>query len=209
MTTTVLAQGVPMLLAGDELGRTQHGNNNAYCQDNETTWIDWEHTDTELFDFTCKLMRLKREHPVFRRIGWFQGRSILGPVRDIAWFTAQAEEMATQHWEQASSAELGLFLSGEGFVTPGPHGEQIVDDSFYLAFNAHHEPVPFRLPPAEWGRLWTLVLDTTSGFPDPAAAARLEAGGELTVQPRSIVVWKRSPHDVEPAPPPAPAEAAT
>ncbi len=195
MTTLVLAQGVPMLLAGDELGRTQNGNNNAYCQDNPTTWIDWEHTDEELLDFTCKLMTLKREHPVFRRRGWFQGRPISGKVTDIAWFTAQAEQMSTQDWEQASAAVLGVFLSGESFVTPGPRGEKIVDDSFFLLFNAHHESTSFRLPSAEWGQRWTVVLDTAFGFHEEAGAPRALAGGELVVTPRSIVVLRRGRHE--------------
>jgi isoamylase len=202
MTTTVLAQGVPMLLSGDELGHTQGGNNNAYCQDNETTWLDWEHTDEALFDFTCKLMKLKREHPVFRRIGWFQGRSIVGPVRDIAWFTAAGEEMEQKDWEQASATALGLFLSGEGFVTPGPHGEQIFDDSFYQVYNAHHEPLRFKLPPAEWGLKWKVVLDTARGFVDGAETH--DAGTEIEVAPRSIIVLSRGLHEVGPAAPPAP-----
>jgi glycogen operon protein len=191
LTTMVLAQGVPMLLAGDEIGRTQRGNNNAYCHDSEMTWLGWERADTALLEFTRRLVALKRRHPVFRRRGWFQGRPIHGPVRDIAWFTAGAEEMEATHWEQASAAVLGVYLSGEGgFVTPGSHGETLVDDSFYLIFNAHHEPVCFRLPPAAWGREWRVVLDTAAAFYDEAEAPVVPAGGVLTAVPRSLVVLR-------------------
>src|SRR6185295_1373670 len=112
-------------------------------------------------------------------------RPIAGSVRDIAWFTAEAAEMEPKHWDEASSAVVGLFLAGEGFVTPGPHGEAIVDDSFYLLFNAHHEPVKFRMPPEEWGTSWRMVLDTGRGFLPEAEAPRIEAGGELEVAARA------------------------
>jgi len=188
MATTVLAQGVPMLLAGDELGRTQRGNNNAYCQDNPLSWIDWEHVDTELLEFTRRLIAFKHEHAVFRRRGWFQGRPIHGGPRDIAWFTARAEEMEAQHWEEASSAVLGVFLSGQSFVTPGPRGETLVDDSFYVIFNASPEATTFVLPPPEWGDEWHVVLDTTRGFFSLEEAARVPASGEIVAESRSLLV---------------------
>jgi isoamylase len=194
LTTLVLAQGVPMLLHGDELGRSQKGNNNAYCHDSALTWVDWRHVDQELFDFTARLMKLKRQHPVFRRRGWYEGRPVRGQVRDIAWLTADAAEMSTQHWEQASAPVLAVFFAGEGFTTPGPRGETIVDDSFFLMLNAHHEATAFKMPPADWGKHWTAVLDTAVGFYDEEDAPTVDAGGTYVVEPRAIVLLHRRRH---------------
>ena len=161
LATLMLSQGVPMLLGGDELGRTQHGNNNAYCQDNEISWYDWEGVDYDLLQFTRRLILLRHRHPVFCRRRWFQGRPIHGStVSDIGWFTPAGAEMSEDDWRAGSAKSLGVFLNGRGIPTPDERGERVVDDSFYVMFNAHHEGMDFRLPTGEWGRRWTVVLDT-------------------------------------------------
>src|SRR5690606_38082749 len=142
LTTLLLSQGVPMLLAGDEISRTQKGNNNAYCQDNEISWVNWKEADTELLEFTKKLIHLVHEHPVFCRRRWFQGMPIRGVgVEDIAWFLPDGTEMSEEHWNTGYAKSLGIFLNGYGFHYPGSKGERVVDDDFYVIFNAHHEPL--------------------------------------------------------------------
>lgn len=128
LTTLFLSQGVPMLLGGDELGRTQGGNNNAYCQDNEVSWIDWGRTDEALLDFTRRLIRLRKDHPVLRRRRWFHGRS-LREAPDIAWLRPDGEEMSEQDWTSAELLALGVFLNGKEIPTPDERGRRVVDDS--------------------------------------------------------------------------------
>jgi isoamylase len=190
LATLFLSQGVPMLLGGDELGRTQHGNNNAYCQDNEISWFDWEHADGDLYEFTRQLVAFYRRHPVFHRRRWFQGRAIHGAgVSDIAWFTPDGREMEESHWGEGYAKSFAVFLNGEALTAPGPRGERIADASFYLVFNAHHESVTFRLPPPDWGPRWAKVLDSGAGFADGQPI--LEAGAEWLVEGRSMVVFRR------------------
>jgi glycogen operon protein len=208
LATLLLSQGVPMLLAGDESGRTQQGNNNAYCQDNEITWHDWEHGDAELLEFTRALIRLRRDHAVFRRPRWFKGREFknaeepgsdaakptLGtaaePTTDIEWFTPDGERMSDEHWNSGFAKSLGVFLNGKGIASFDANGNQVVDDTFYVLFNAHYEPLTFRLPAEAWGKCWRIVVDTQE-----AAVANREdchpAGGELTVAARSLVLLQR------------------
>jgi glycogen operon protein len=158
----ILSQGVPMLLGGDEIGRTQRGNNNGYCQDSAISWFDWEHTDEALLEFTRRLIAFRKEHPVFRKRRWFEGRPIHGSdVHDIGWFTAAGTEMSEEDWNTGFAKSLGVFLNGEGIVAPDPHGEKIIDDSFYILFNSHHEPISFMLPSREWAHNWVVVLDTS------------------------------------------------
>jgi isoamylase len=194
LATLFFSQGVPMLLAGDELGRTQGGNNNAYCQDNEISWFDWQHVDQELLAFTRSLIHFYREHPVFRRRGWFQGRAVHvrsgDNLHDIAWFTATGTEMSDVDWGNASANVVGIFLNGEGIMTPNDFGERVTDESFYLMFNAHHEPTRFRFPHARWGQYWTLVMDTKNGFVDKRATARA-ARSFVELDSRTLAVWKR------------------
>jgi glycogen operon protein len=162
ITTLFLSQGVPMLLAGDELGRTQRGNNNAYCQDNEISWLDWEKADYEFLRYTKKVIKLVKEHPAFCRRGWFQGQPIRGiGVEDIAWFLPSGEEMSEEHWKNDFAKSLGIFLNGRGLRAVGVTGEPIIDDSFYLIFNAHHEPLDFKLPGMRYGKHWKKILDTS------------------------------------------------
>jgi isoamylase len=189
LVTLMLSQGVPMLLGGDEIGRTQQGNNNAYCQDNEISWYDWENVDEDLLAFTRRLIRLRREHPVFHRRRWFQGRPIHGDdVKDIAWFTPDGAQMAEEHWGEDFARSLGVFLNGRSIIAPGPDGQRPVDDGFYLLFNAHHEALEFALPGRDWAEGWVRELDTESGWSD--GGETFEAGGSVSVEARSIVVLR-------------------
>ena len=193
-TTLLLSQGVPMLGGGDELSRTQQGNNNAYCQDNELAWLDWEHVDRDLVDFVRRVVRLRREHGTFRRRRWFQGRPLHGSgVKDIAWFTPDAQEMSDEHWTAGFARSLAVFLSGKAIATPDAHGERVVDDDFFLLFNASHEPVRFVVPGEAFGRRWTREIDTAAlgdGTP-PDGGRVLRPGETLDVAARAVVVMRR------------------
>ncbi|MHB0969918.1 MAG: glycogen debranching protein GlgX [Thermoanaerobaculia bacterium] len=189
LVTLFLSQGVPMISGGDELGRTQKGNNNAYAQDNEISWYDWENADQELIEFTRRVLEIRSEHPVFKRRGWFLGRRIRGAdVSDIGWSKPDGAKMEERDWDSGFAKSLGVYLNGHAIYAMGPRGEEIVDDSFYVLFNAHHEAIPFRLPQDQWGEEWETVLDTND--PD-ACPARFRAGDELRVEARSVVVMKR------------------
>ena len=139
LATLLLSQGVPMLLGGDEIGRTQGGNNNAYCQDNETSWFDWEAADEGLLDFTRRLVAFRARHPVFRRRGWFYGREIRG-CEEIAWLRPDGGEMGDEDWTSGRPLSVGVFLNGEAILSPDARGRRIVDDSFFLLFNAQDGP---------------------------------------------------------------------
>jgi glycogen operon protein len=192
LTTLFLSQGIPMLLGGDEMGHTQGGNNNAYCQDNEISWLDWEGADRELIAFTAELIHFRRGHPVFRRRRWFLGAPIRGSAaRDIGWLRPDGEEMGEADWRNPTACALGVFLNGEAIASVDERGEPVVDDSFYLMLNAGPEERAFRLPDRpHWGRLWGKVLDT--------AQARMLAGdetagpgSEVRVEGRSLVLLRR------------------
>ena len=162
LTTLFLSQGVPMLPGGDERGRTQNGNNNAYCQDNEISWLNWERDEkqTQLLEFTRKLIRLRRDHPVFRRPKFFQGRRIRGSeIRDVMWFNPGGSEMSEEEWASPFVRCLGMLLSGDTMDVLNFEGEPIRDDTFLLLINAHYEPIPFVLPGQEHIE-WQLILDT-------------------------------------------------
>jgi isoamylase len=191
LATLLLSQGVPMLLGGDEIGRTQGGNNNAYCQDNEISWYDWEHADRGLLELTRRLIRFRRDHPVFRRRRWFQGQPVRPTGRqDIAWFRPDGGEMQDEDWNQIQVRSLAVFLNGNAIPTPGPRGERIVDDSFYLIFHAGDEPLGFTLPPAHWGERWETVLDTARPLPEPDREI-LGPGAAVRAEGRSVVVLCR------------------
>jgi isoamylase len=188
LATLLLSQGVPMMSAGDEIGRTQHGNNNAYCQDNELSWIDWENADSDLLYYTVSLLAFRRAHPVFRRRRWFQGRPLHGHgVQDIAWFTPAGEPMSEEDWNVGFAKSLMVYLNGAVNPSRGPRGEAIVDDSFLICFNAHHEPLRFTLPMASFGNRWFRVIDTA----DPDLREPIDefaARQTLRVTDRSIIV---------------------
>jgi isoamylase len=194
LATTLLSQGTPMLLHGDEIGRTQHGNNNAYCQDTELSWVDWELAEEHggLKAFTAALTKLRREHPVFRRRRFFAGRPIRRSeeLRDIAWFTPGGQEMTEQDWESGFGRCIVVFLNGEGIADLDPRGEQVTDNSFLLCFNAHHEDIDVTLPNGDYAENWTVVVDTATG--DVGNGPTIPAKSTVTVVARSLVVLERS-----------------
>ncbi len=164
LVTLFFSQGVPMLLGGDEVGRSQGGNNNAYCQDNEISWFDWHliNKNFELLAFTRKIMEIRKEHPVFRQRKWFQGRSIWGsPVGDLSWFNHEGKQMSEDNWQDGSLNFLGFFLNGNEINSPGPHGERIVDNSFLILLNAQKETINFPLPGKTYPNKWKLLVDTS------------------------------------------------
>ncbi|HEX4822356.1 MAG TPA: glycogen debranching protein GlgX [Acidimicrobiales bacterium] len=190
LTTLVLSQGIPMIVSGDELGRTQKGNNNAYCQDNELSWIDWGAVDEPLLGFTRALISFRSQHRVFRRRSFFQGRPIHGAdVSDIAWFTPSGDEMEESDWEEGFAKAVTVFLNGDA-LERGRRGEEYTDDSFVLLFNAHYEPMTFTLPPSRWGETWTIVLDTRDWTIDTDGPVA-KASEEIEVEARSMVVLCR------------------
>ena len=177
-----------MLLGGDEIGRTQQGNNNAYCQDNEISWFDWEHVDQDLLEFTRRLVHLYAAHPVFRRRRWFKGRPVRGAgVGDIAWFRPDGVEMSDDDWQQPHAKSSAVFLNGDALRERDDEGRPIPDDSFLLLFNAHHEPLTFRMPAEKFGSRWRVEVDTAGNHESSSVAgeATLELAG------RSVVVLSR------------------
>ncbi|HVU04367.1 MAG TPA: glycogen debranching protein GlgX [Polyangiaceae bacterium] len=191
LATVMLSQGVPMISGGDELGRTQRGNNNAYCQDGPLSYHPWESVDRSLLEFLEKLVAFRRAHPVWSRRGWFEGRSIRGSnLTDIGWFKPDGTEMSDRDWTVSFARALGVFLNGDGIESPGPRGEPIEDDSFYVLFNAGDSPIAFTLPKSLGHVPWYFVLDTAEGFLPPRT--RTIAGGEVvTVEAYSLVLLER------------------
>jgi glycogen operon protein len=190
--TLFLSQGVPMLVGGDEIGRTQHGNNNAYCQDNEISWFDWEHIDSGLLEFTRHLIAFRRAHPVFRRRRWFKGAPHgAGELADIAWFKPDGAEMSEQDWTDWFAKSFALFLNGRALRSRDEHGRPMSDDSFLLLFNAHTDTVTFTLPEAAWGARWLPVIDTVD---DDAFAERapLDARAVIDRPGLSLQVVRRT-----------------
>jgi glycogen operon protein len=186
LATLLLSQGVTMLLGGDEIGRTQRGNNNGYCQDNEISWYDWDHVDTDLLEFTRRLIALRRDHPVLRRRRWFQGRSIRGSI-DLGWCRPDGAEMSDDDWDAGSAGSVGLFLNGSAITDRDRRGQKVTDDSFLLLFNAHADAIDWTLP-KQWGQWWELVTETA----DPAREGDvLESSTALQVTGRSVVVLCR------------------
>ncbi|MEJ8800725.1 glycogen debranching protein GlgX [Pontibacter sp. H249] len=194
LTTLFLSQGVPMLVAGDELSRTQHGNNNAYCQDNEISWIDWNKADNELLNFTKSLIDFRKKHPVFCRRRWFQGQPIKGVgLEDIAWFLPSGNEMTEENWNHDYAKSLAVFLNGRGIRSLNQVGKQIVDDNFYVMFNAHSEPLSFKLPPKKYGDQWTKVLDTNESRIEEEGKV-YTAGKTIQVQARAVIIMHHPQH---------------
>jgi glycogen operon protein len=193
LATLFLSQGTPMLLHGDEMGRTQQGNNNVYCQDNELSWVDWNKVDHELVEFTSALAALRRDHPVFRRRRFFAGRPIRRgeELRDIAWFTPTGDEMTEQDWEMGFGLCLTVFLNGDGIPDLDARGQRVVDSYFLLCFNAHHEDIEVQLPGNDYGQRWTIVLDTATGKPPGIPDATAAGEDRIAVAARSLVVLER------------------
>ena len=213
ITTLMLSQGVPMMLHGDEMGRTQNGNNNVYCQDNTTSWVDWSllEENASLVGFTAGVIALRHAHPVFRRRRFFAGRPIARPRRadgqnrwsglpDIAWFQPSGQEMTGEDWDSGFGKCVVAFLNGQGISEADPRGERVTDDSFLLCLNAHYEDLEVTLPGAEYGERWAIVVDTAAGevitlsvAPGIVAAEPpiTKGGGTHLVPARSVLVLQR------------------
>jgi isoamylase len=191
LATLLLSQGVPMILHGDELGRTQQGNNNTYAQDGPISWIDWENADTDLVQFTTDLISLRRQHPTFRRQRYFDGRNVRrgegDPLPDIVWLTPEGDSMTADEWGSGFGRAIGMFLNGNGIHGRDSRGGRITDVNFVLYFNAHDDTVAFTLPPDEYAEHWEVVIDTTSA---PKRADVLAASEILPVAARSMVVLR-------------------
>jgi isoamylase len=189
LTTLMLSQGVPMVLGGDEIGRTQGGNNNAYCQDNEISWYDWMDVDEDMLAFTSELIRLRRDHPVFRRRRWFEGRSVTGSDHiDIAWYEPDGHSMSDEDWQRGYAKSLAVFLNGQGIPTPDDRGMKVVDDSFLVLFNAHSDPVRFTMPEELADLHWEIVLYSATGL---GVDLPIEAPETGEVEGWSVVVLRK------------------
>jgi glycogen operon protein len=192
LATLLISQGVPMIAHGDELGRTQSGNNNVYCQDNEIAWVDWELGEPQkhLLEFTRSVVRLRNNHPVLRRRRFFHGDTGIDGLGDLVWFAPKGTEMQNGDWQQNDARAIAVFLNGDAISEPDPRGEPVVDDSFLILLNSNYEPVDFLLPPEEYGENWTVVVDTTKatgvGTDEPHAA-----GSTVQLEARSTLVLTR------------------
>ncbi|ROQ38355.1 glycogen operon protein [Frondihabitans sp. PhB188] len=191
LATLMLSQGVPMLVHGDELGRTQLGNNNTYAQDNELSWIDWENADDDLIAFTTKLVHLRRDHPTFRRQRYFDGRSVRrgegDPLPDIVWLTPEGDAMQPEEWDSGFGRSIGMFLNGNGIHGRDSRGGRITDVNFLLYFNAHDDTVTFTVPTDEYADKWEVVIDTVL---PKRPATPVKPGDSLPVAGRSMVVLR-------------------
>ncbi|MDR3660029.1 MAG: glycogen debranching protein GlgX [Mycobacterium sp.] len=192
--TLMLSQGTPMISHGDEIGRTQEGNNNVYCQDSQLSWMDWSmcETNSPLLEFTRSVVALRRRHPVFRRRRFLDGQPIRSGdhVRDIAWLTPAGHEMTLKDWDSGFGKSISVFLNGDAIPEPNARGERVTDDSFLLCFNAHDEPLDFVIPDQGYGDKWSAALDTA----DPHGRTELVAGaGEtISLQARSLLVLRKT-----------------
>ncbi len=194
LTTLFVSQGVPMLLHGDEFGRTQGGNNNAYCQDNPISWVEWtmEAQNEVQLTFTRELSALRREHPVLRRRRFFEGKAVHvagEALRDIAWFTPAGADMSEADWETGYAKSVTVFLNGDAIPSPDQRGQQVTDDSFLLLFNGDASSIDFTLPNSEYGERWEVAIDTTN--PLHVESPSVKADSILTVGGRSVLVLRR------------------
>jgi isoamylase len=181
---------VPMIAHGDELGRTQRGNNNVYCQDNELSWVDW-HLDQprqDLLDFTRQLVHLRRDHPVLRRRRFFHGDAPDGGIGDLAWFLPDGNRMQDSDWHWDEARTVAVFLNGQAITEPDQEGDPVTDDSFLILFNGHHEPVEFRLPGTAIGEKWHAAVDT---FQNGESRPDLNAEDSVHIEARSTLVLIR------------------
>ena len=197
LATLFLSQGVPMLLGGDELGRTQGGNNNAYCQDNRTSWYDWEHVDEDLLAWTRRLIDLRRRHPVLRRRRFFQGRPLRertsdDSLPDLAWFRPDGQEMTDRDWTVGYAKTLGVFVNGSAIPDVDEHGRPIVDDSLFVVLNSWDQDIEFTLPGPRWAASWELELDTAEYLSGSgtAPAEHRPAGAVLSLSGRRLILLR-------------------
>ena len=184
IATLLLSQGVPMLVAGDEMGRTQKGNNNAYAQDNEISWLDWQNADVDLIEFTRNVIALRKDHPTFRRRRFFE-QPVRGQNASIHWFRPDGVEMTEEDWANGFARSLGVWLNGDAIVSRGKHGERIRDSDFSLLFNAHHEPITFTLPGKKPG-----IVEVDTSSEGPQRGLNVATSGQITVGARSLVVLR-------------------
>ena len=194
LTMLFLSQGVPMLLGGDEFGRTQKGNNNAYCQDNEISWLNWQRNEKQnrLFEFTKKLIEFRREHPVFRRPKFFQGRRVRGgEIKDVMWFNPGGNEMSDEEWNSPFVRCLGMLISGDAVDLVDAQGEPVRDDTFLLLINAHQEPIPFVLPGEEHLE-WEQILETTNEDGFLKEPKKFSSGDDVDLNGRATYLFKLS-----------------
>ena len=189
IATLLLSQGVPMISHGDELGRTQRGNNNGYAQDNELTWVDWDAVDQPLVEFTAALARLRREHPTFRRSRFFDGRPVRreegAPIPDIAWLRPDGSLMQPEDWDAGFGRAIGVFLNGDGIRERDRRGEPISDRHFFVLFNAGDDVIDFTIPDAAFSPRWEVIVDTGGALAD---SAPLSGGEQVRLQGKSLVV---------------------
>jgi glycogen operon protein len=193
IATLLLSQGVPMLCAGDEIGKTQGGNNNAYCHDDEISWLDWnlDARREALLGFTIGMIRLRQSQPVLQRRRFFRGETFRdSSLKDLAWFRPDGLEMTEEDWRQPYVRSLAFLLGGDTIATPNERGERIVGDTLLVLMNAHEAAVPYTLPDIDWGQEWEILLDT-AGETD-VKRERLYARGQVDVAPRSLVVLRRA-----------------
>jgi glycogen operon protein len=189
LVTLLLSQGVPMLLGGDEFGRSQGGNNNAWCQDSEISWFRWDEADQELIEFTKRVIAVRRAHPVFRRQSFLTGTETRGSgLPDVWWFRIDGRRMTQKDWQNPNAHTLGVFLNGKEIPSRTPEGHEIQDDSFLLLFNAYAESITFTLPTRRFGTRWQVELATGAGAPTDIVHAR----GQVTVEGRSITLLRRA-----------------
>jgi isoamylase len=194
MATLMLSQGTPMVAHGDEMGRTQQGNNNVYCQDSELSWMNWSliAKNSDQLAFTRKVTALRKRHPVFRRRRFFEGRPILSAdqVREIAWLTPSGDEMTSEDWDSDFGKCIAVFLNGEALPEPDARGERVIDDSFLLCFNAHDHEVDFIIPHDDYAKEWTAELDTT----DPTGEVKLVVndGDQVSLPGRALLVFRKT-----------------
>jgi isoamylase len=190
LTTLLLSQGVPMIAHGDELGRTQQGNNNVYCQDNELSWIDWDldQPQQDLLAFTRRLVRLRRDHPVLRRRRFFRGDAPDGGPGDLTWFLPDGNRMQDSDWHWEDARAVGVFLNGQGITEPDREGDPVTDDSFLILLNGHHEAIEFQLPGAAFGEKWQVTVDTCQ---DGETGLDVQAEDCVHIEARSMLVLTR------------------
>jgi glycogen operon protein len=191
LATLLLSQGVPMILHGDELGRTQEGNNNTYAQDSELSWVHWDRADTPLIEFTAAVARLRKQHPTFRRARFFDGRPVRQeegePLPDIVWLATDGEAMLPEDWDAGFGRTLGVFLNGDGIRGRDARGERITDLNFLIYFNAHDDVVEFTLPGSEYADAWETVVDTAGAGAD---SEPVKATATIPVAAKAVVVLR-------------------
>lgn len=190
LATLFLSQGVPMLLAGDEIGRTQKGNNNSYCQDNEISWIDWKNADNDLLEFTRQLIHLRRDHAAFSRKNWFKGELVKGNgIEDIAWFQPDGSKMTAEHWNQDFARSIAVFLNGQGLHAVDSEGQKVIDDNFYIIFNSSGQAIEYKLPDESYAKDWRIIFNTAQ-YGQEEGKQLYKANEKINIDGRSVILLR-------------------